>query len=165
MLVNKYRLGQEVDVFFDKKFRSGKIVGMDIVDSKIQYRVAIESIDIDIDIRKFTSLRKTGIIKRFENEIRPPKHMCKENKTYDNTESEEKIKKIFGADPISTVRVLKIELEEDKVILYYTNKGEFKPKLIVSKCHPDDAFNEDKGIMACVIKCQIEVLKRMLRNI
>ena len=26
-------------------------------------------------------------------------------------------------------------------------------------------IEEEKGIMACVIKCQIEVLKRMLRNI
>lgn len=163
MLVNKYKLGQEVEVFFDKRFTLGRIIGMNIVDNKIEYEVAIEPINIDIN--KFGSFRKTGIIKRFENGIRLPKHMCKENKTYDNTESEEKIKKIFGADPISAVRVLKIELEEDKVILYYTNKGEFKPKLIVSKCHPDDTFNEDKGIMACVIKCQIEVLKRILRNI
>ena len=84
MLVNKYKLGQEVEVFFDKRFTLGRIIGMNIVDNKIEYKVAIEPINIDIN--KFGSFRKTGIIKRFENGIRLPKHMCKENKTYDNTE-------------------------------------------------------------------------------
>ena len=49
MLVNKYKLGQEVEVFFDKRFTLGRIIGMNIVDNKIEYKVAIEPINIDIN--------------------------------------------------------------------------------------------------------------------
>lgn len=155
---NKYKLGQTVSVNYKGKRYNGKVEKIFLSEVfNIVYGVKVE---INNEVFK-----RIVYLNVFEKEINIPINRAKEYKKYDVIESRKKVERLFGESVNQIMRVLQIEVDGNEVRLHCSPKNKFEPTIVVSRCHPEDKFDEVKGIEACILKYNIKLMKDALSKL